>query len=348
VLGAERHQVVGAENSIWQRTPSEQASRGSLAGRDREFWHLEIVGRCEFERALLESGGESGAAINARAYVAGAIDERDARMTKVDEVLPGELSALHVVDRDTASVAARATPIEKHDRSAALADLLLKGRAMAPRRRDENTGNALLLKQPQLLAFPRAIARRAAEDNEMIDFTCCCFYSTSHLGEERVVDVKDDKSNRRTVDASELSRRRVAHEANLDDRLADPRERLLGDEVRSVQSVGDRTNGNANALSDVPNGHPLHGATLARASVDAIGVDPCRRSTKVGISPRCSVEFGVESRAVDGFDNGTLAVDVCTAPGASTPAKHGQVRTYGRLPALESPLSQSGNQGTSN
>ena len=232
-----REEVVRGEDgigSIFGCTCAE----GLAGGTARE--HAQRIGQDHFEgdAGLVRGSAGSLQAVDHLSDAHRTPDEGDASSSLRREMLHGEVATADVVDRYRGEALVGDFPVDEHHGGAAIAQTS-QSREVVGERRDEQTGDALLLEEVDVgaLAFDLLVA--VAECDRHPRLGGSFLGAAGDVGEERVAHVEHDQAYRATVSCAQLPGGVVAHEAELLDRRCDAFDGGGRHLVRVVQDVRD-------------------------------------------------------------------------------------------------------------
>jgi hypothetical protein len=136
-------------------------------------------------------------------------------------------------------------------------------------RRDQDPLHPLLFEEVEVTGLLGGVVIAIAQDDCEAGVVGGVFNTSCDIGEERVGDVEDDKPDRAAVAGAQLPGRLVADEAEIADRVEDPSASRFGDDVGSVEDVGDRADRDAGHARDVTDAHwvSAHGSLVSSSPV---------------------------------------------------------------------------------
>jgi hypothetical protein len=265
---AEGDQVVGAEHRGGPvRRRQGRDVRAGLLPRGHvqcpDVDHVQVTGRApgplEGAQRALEPVGHLPDGVRAA-------DVGDVPVADGQQVGDREITAEHVVDRDRALATGRRPAVDEHDRGT---PPLQPGepRARAEDRRDQHALHPVLFKQLQVALLLAFLVVAVAQDDRQARLVRLVFHAARHVGEERVGHVKHHQADGPAAAGPELAGGLVPDETELPDRGAYPVTRGPGHDVRPVEHVGDRGDGDAGVGRDFPDAD-RHAYPLLRGQAD--------------------------------------------------------------------------------
>jgi len=236
---AQGQHVVGAEDRGGPWSAAEQVVGGGGAGARVHGRHRHLAqNRDRVQPGLRHGAVGTATAVGALPDRDRAVDQGDALVPEIEQVLDRDLAAALVIDRNRA-LPRRTRPVEQHDRRAAVAYPPQLG-CPAVDRRDQDAANPLFLKDAQVPAFLVVRLVGVAQDHGVPRGLGVVFDAPGYLGKERVGHVKHDQAKAPAAARPELTGRAVRDEPELLHRGLDASAGQRPHQVGMVQHVRDR------------------------------------------------------------------------------------------------------------